>query len=88
MSTSPMRLRLRPSIEYREWSYDDRIALGDPQSDLRADSYVAPRIELAYGRAGRGVFAEASAEYRLRSSNDRRFDNDAIRLGATVGFRF
>ena len=81
------RLRLRPSIEYREWSYDDRIARGDPQRDLRQDSYVAPRLELAYGRSI-GLYGEASIEYRLRSSNDVRFDSDAIRAGLTVGFRF
>ncbi|NNC60266.1 MAG: hypothetical protein HKO05_09780 [Erythrobacter sp.] len=82
------RLRLRPSIEYREWSYDDRVAVGDPRGDLRADSYVAPRIELAYSSTRGGFFAEANAEYRLRQSNDTRYDNDAIRLGLTLGYRF
>ncbi|MHA6332401.1 hypothetical protein ACXYL9_01855 [Qipengyuania sp. CAU 1752] len=81
------RLRLRPSIEYREWSYDDRLALGDPLGGMRADSYVAPRIELAFSNPG-GFFAEANAEYRLRQSNDTRYDNDAIRLGLTLGYRF
>jgi len=82
------RLRFRPSIEYREWSYDGRIARGDPDGDLRRDSYVAPAIEFTYGRASKGLYAGGNAQYRLRSSNDVRFDNDAIRLSATVGFRF
>lgn len=82
------RLRFRPSIEYRAWKYDDRIARGDPDLDLREDNYVAPRLELAYGRSDRGIFGEANVEYRLRSSNDIRFGLDAIRVGARIGYRF
>ncbi len=82
------RLRVRPSIEYRQWDYDARIAQGDPDGDLRADSYVAPGVELAWGRASRGLYATASAEYRFKESNDERFRNDAVRVGLRVGFRF
>ena len=82
------RLRLRPSIEFREWDYEARIARGDPEGDLRADKFVAPGIGLAYGRASRGFFARANAEYRIRSSNDERYGNDGARGGVTVGFRF
>ena len=82
------RLRLRPSLEYRRWNYDARIAQGDPDGDLRRDSYVAPAVDLAWGRASGGLYAEASAEYRLRKSNDERYDNDAIRVGVRLGYRF
>lgn len=82
------RLRLKPSVEYRAWLYDARIAQGDPQNDLREDSYLGPALELSYGREDRGFFAEANAQYRLRSSNDVRYDDNAFRFGATVGFRF
>lgn len=81
------RVRVRPSLEYRSWSYSDRIARGDPQNDLRKDSYVAPGVEVTYGRS-KGVYATASAQYRLRSSNDIRYDFDAVRVGVTVGVRF
>ncbi len=82
------RVRVRPSIEYRQWDYDARIAVGDPNGDLRKDSYVAPAVELSWGRATRGPYALASLEYRLRDSNDTRFDSDAIRAGVRVGYRF
>ncbi|WP_324828947.1 hypothetical protein [Qipengyuania zhejiangensis] len=82
------RLRLRPSVEYREWAYDDRVAVGDPQGDLREDSYVAPAIELAWGRDGRGPYAQASAEYRFRESNDTRYTQDGARVGIKLGYRF
>ena len=82
------RLRLRPSLEYRQWDYDARIARGDPEGDLREDSYVAPAIELDWGRYSRGLYAVASAEYRFKKSNDERFDQDAVRLGLRIGFRF
>lgn len=82
------RLRLKPSVEYRSWSYDARIARGDPQGDLRRDSYVGPALELSYGSDTRGFYAEANAQYRLRTSNDVRYDNDAFRVGVTAGFRF
>ena len=81
------RLRFRPSIEYREWDYPDRIARGDPEGDLRQDSFVAPAVELAFGRT-KGLYASASAQYRIKQSNDERFDDDAIRVGVRVGFRF
>lgn len=82
------RLRFRPSLEYREWDYDARIARGDPNGDLRRDSFVAPAVELAWGRSSRGLYATASAQYRFKQSNDERFDDDAIRVGVRVGFRF
>ena len=82
------RLRLRPSIEFREWDYDARIAQGDPEGELRADRFVAPGLGLAYGRASRGLFARVNAEYRIRSSNDERYGKDGLRAGVTVGFRF
>ncbi|UIP07327.1 hypothetical protein LY632_02695 [Erythrobacter sp. SDW2] len=82
------RLRLKPSVEYRSWSYDARIARGDPQGELRQDSYVGPALELSYGSDTRGFYAEANAQYRLRTSNDVRYDHDAFRVGVTAGFRF
>ncbi len=81
------RLRFRPSIEYRQWSYDERIARGDPQGDLRRDSYVGPGAEIAYGRT-KGIYATASAQYRIKSSNDERYNSDTFRVGLTVGYRF
>lgn len=82
------RLRLRPSVEYRQWKYDSRIARGDPDGDLRKDSYFAPAIDLSWGRATRGLYALANAEYRIRTSNDERYDSNAIRVGLRVGYRF
>ncbi len=82
------RLRFRPSLEYRQWDYDARIAQGDPNGALREDSYVAPAVELAWGRSTRGLYATASAEYRFKQSNDERFDDDAIRAGVRIGYRF
>ena len=81
-------LRVRPSVEYRSWSYDDRIALGDPDGSRRQDSYLAPGVDLAYGRTSKGIYGLAFAQYRLKDSNDERYDNDAIRVGLTVGYRF
>ena len=81
------RLQLRPSIEFREWDYEARIAQGDPEGDLRADRFVAPGLGLVYGRSSRGFFARVNTEYRIRSSNDERFGKDGIRAGVTVGFR-
>lgn len=82
------RVRILPSLEYRQWKYDARVARGDPNGDLRKDHYIAPAVELAWGRADRGLYANAAAEYRFRSSNDERYDEDAIRLEARVGYRF
>lgn len=82
------RLRVRPSLEYREWDYDARIAEGDPDGDLRRDSYVAPGVELAWGRSTSGPYARASAEYRFRESNDPRYDKNGARFGLVVGYRF
>lgn len=82
------RLRVKPSLEYRRWSYEARIAQGDPQGDLRRDSYLGPGLEFAYGSDSRGTYAEAGAQYRLRRSNDTRFEDDAFRFGVTLGFRF
>ncbi|WP_427969102.1 hypothetical protein [Altererythrobacter sp.] len=82
------RLRVRPSLEYREWKYDSRIARGDPDGSLREDSFVAPGVDIAWGRDSRGLYASASAEYRLRKSNDERYGDDAIRVGLRIGYRF
>jgi hypothetical protein len=82
------RLRFKPSVEYRTWSYDTRVAQGDPQGAIRKDSFVGPALELSYGREDRGFYAEANVQYRLRESNDMRFDDDAFRVGVTVGYRF
>lgn len=82
------RLRLIPSVEYRQWEFDSRVARGDPEGDMRHDDYIAPGLRLAYGRASRGIYADASAEYRIRDSNDIRYDQNAVRAGLRVGFRF
>ena len=82
------QLRVRPSVEYREWDYAGRIAFGDPDGALREDSYVAPGAELSWGRWNRGPYALASAEYRFRQSNDTRYDEDGARFGLYVGYRF
>lgn len=82
------QIRLRPSVEWRQWKYAARIAQGDPQGDLRRDHYVAPALDLSWGRETRGFYGVASGEYRLRSSNDERYRNDALRLGLRVGYRF
>ncbi len=81
-------LRLRPSVEYREWDYAARIARGDADGALREDSYVAPSVDLSWGRASRGPYATASAEYRFRQSNDIRYDMDGARFGIVAGYRF
>lgn len=82
------QLRLIPSVEYRQWEFDNRTALGDPQGDPRRDSYVAPGARLAYGRETRGFYADLSAEFRLRQSNDIRYDKNGLRAGLKLGFRF
>ncbi|WP_435419142.1 hypothetical protein WAB17_06190 [Parerythrobacter aurantius] len=82
------RLRLKPALEYRRWQYDSRIALGDPSGARRADSFVGPALEFAYGRDDRGLFAEAGVQYRISTSNDSRYDDDAARFALIVGYRF
>ena len=82
------RVRILPSLEYRVWKYDARVARGDPNGDLRKDYYVAPGLELAWGRDSRGFYGVVGGEYRFRHSNDERYDEDAIRLEASVGYRF
>ena len=82
------QIRLRPSVEWRQWKYDARIAQGDPQGERRRDHYWAPALDLSWGRETRGFYGVASGEYRLRSSNDLRFGSDALRLGLRVGYRF
>ena len=82
------RIRLRPRLEYREWDYDARIARGDPDAALREDSYVAPGIDLAWGRENRGIYGEFDFEYRFRRSNDERFDDNAARGSVRLGYRF
>ena len=82
------KLRVRPSLEYREWDYSARVARGNPDGALREDSYVAPAIELSWGRASRGSYAAAEAEYRFRQSNDHRYDMDGARFGVVAGYRF
>jgi hypothetical protein len=82
------QLRVRPSVEYRQWSYDTRIAQGDPAGDTRQDHFVAPGVELAWGRDSRGPYAVAGTEYRIKSSNDTRYDNNTFRVSARLGYRF
>ena len=82
------RVRILPSLEYRVWRYDDRVARGDPEGDLRKDRYVAPGLEVAWGRDSGGFYGAAGGEYRFRHSNDERYDEDAIRLEARLGYRF
>ena len=82
------RIRVRPRVEYREWDYDDRIARGSGDDARREDSYLAPGVELVWGRAGRGLYGEIDGEYRARRSNDERFDDDAVRVGVRLGYRF
>ena len=81
------RLRLRPSLEYRQWQYDARVAVRDGGVALRRDTVINPEIGLSYGRT-RGLYAQARAEYEFRSSNDVRFSEDAPRFSLDVGYRF
>lgn len=80
--------RLRAGAEARRWTYDDRIAQGDPQGDRRRDKFVSPMIGMDYGSARGGVFARARASYQFRTSNDERFTGDTPRVDVTVGYRF
>ncbi|NVD44445.1 hypothetical protein [Qipengyuania atrilutea] len=80
-------LRFKPALEYRQWRYDAREAQGDPQGRLREDHLVSPEIGLAYGKS-HGFYAEGSAEYEFRASNDERFGEDAPRFMLDVGYRF
>ncbi|MEL7189899.1 MAG: hypothetical protein AAGK17_10145 [Pseudomonadota bacterium] len=82
------RLRIRPSLEYRTWDYDSRIARGDPDGALRKDSYFAPGADVAWSHPRTGIYATASAEHRFRTSNDERFDANAWRIGVRFGVRF
>ncbi|TMM48189.1 hypothetical protein [Qipengyuania marisflavi] len=81
------KLRLRPQLEYRSWTYDERRVLGDPASELRQDSYVAPEIGLDYGGSS-GLRARLRAAYQFRTSNDPRYSDDAPYLDLTIGYRF
>lgn len=82
------RLRLRPQIEYRDWTYDDRRVGDDPAAALRHDSYVAPEVGLAYGRSDRGINLWARAAYQFRKSNDPEYSKDAPYLSLTMGYKF
>lgn len=82
------RFRIRPSLEYRAWNFDNRIARGDPDGALRSDSFVAPGVDVAWSQPRTGFYATASLDRRFRTSNDERFDGNAWRLGLRVGYRF
>ena len=79
--------RLRPQLEYRDWTYDGRTVLDEPDAALRNDSYIQPEIGLAYGKSD-GLKARARVAYQFRSSNDPRYREDAPYLDFTVGYRF
>lgn len=81
-------LRLRPTIEYRDWTYDARRVGGDPDAPLRRDRYVAPEIGLSYGHVDRGPQARLRAAWQLRSSNDPAYREDAPYFEAAIGWRF
>ncbi|WP_128891462.1 hypothetical protein [Erythrobacter sp. HKB08] len=80
-------LRLRPEVEFRRWTYDERYVADDPTADRRRDTMIAPEIGLAYGRS-RGLYGRLQASYEFRNSNDMRFDADAPRLDLRIGYRF
>lgn len=79
--------RLRPQVEYWDWTYDGRRVLDEAISELRHDSYVQPELGLSYGKAD-GVQGRARAAYQFRSSNDPRYAKSAPYLEISVGYRF
>lgn len=79
--------RLRPQLEYRDWTYDERWVLDDPAGELRHDSYIQPEIGLAYGKSN-GLKARLRAAYQFRSSNDPQYTEDAPYFDLRVAYRF
>ena len=79
--------RLRPQIEYWNWTYDGRRVLDTVDGDLRHDSYVQPEVGLSYGKT-EGLQGRARAAYQFRNSNDPRYEKSAPYFEVIVGYRF
>lgn len=79
--------RLRARIEARQWTYDNRIAQGAPDGELRSDTLVRPMVGITFGRLS-GLYGRAYAYYEFRDSNDERYRADAPRFEAAIGYRF
>lgn len=79
--------RLRPQIEYWNWTYDGRRVLDADDGALRHDSNFQPEIGLAYGKTN-GLQGHARAAYQFRNSNDPRYDKSAPYLELSLGYRF
>jgi hypothetical protein len=81
------RLRLRPSLDYREWTYQGRYIADLVTNPRRKDRLVRPELGLAWGKT-KGLFVRASAAWDFYHSNDPRWTGDGPRLKLVAGFRF
>lgn len=81
------RLRLRPSLDYREWTYQGRYIADLATNPRRKDRLVRPELGLAWGKT-RGLYMRASAAWDFYHSNDPRFSGDGPRLRLVAGYRF
>lgn len=81
------RLRLRPGLDYREWTYQGRHVADLATNPKRQDRLIRPELGLAWGKT-KGLFARANAGWDFHRSNDPRFTGNGPRLQLVAGFRF
>ncbi len=81
------RLRLRPGLDYREWTYQGRYVADLATNPKRQDRLIRPELGLAWGKT-RGLFARANAGWDFYRSNDPRFTGNGPRLQLVTGYRF
>jgi opacity protein-like surface antigen len=81
------RLRLRPGLDYRKWTYQGRYIADLATNPRRQDRLIRPELVLAWGKT-KGLFARASAGWDFYKSNDPRFTGDGARLRLVAGYRF
>jgi hypothetical protein len=81
------RLRLRPGLDFREWTYQGRFVADLAINSRRKDRLIRPELMLAWGKT-KGLFGRASAGYDFYRSNDPRYAGNGPRLKLVVGYRF
>ncbi len=81
------RLRLRPGLDYRKWTYQGRYVANIVTNPRQKDRLIRPELGLSWGKT-KGLFARADAGWDFYHSNDPRFSGNGPRLRAIAGFRF
>ncbi len=81
------RLRLRPSLDYREWTYQGRYVANLVTNPRQKDRLIRPELGLSWGKT-KGLFARGSAAWDFYRSNDPRFTGNGPRLQLVAGYRF